>query len=396
MQATPAKLPAVFMRGGTSKAIIFHRRDLPTNRDDWAPLFLRAIGSPDPYGRQLNGMGGGVSSLSKVCVVGPPSRPDADVDYTFVQLLPRESIVDYSGNCGNMSSAIGPFAVDEGLVKAADGETTVRIHNTNTKKIICGTFRVGAGCAVVAGDLQIPGVAGTGSPIRLDFLDPGGASTGRLLPTGKPVDALSVPGFGRFEVSMVDAANACVFVNAASLGLSGTEMPEEFDANPRVLAILASIREHASVAMGVTKSLEEARTRALVPFVGMVSAPQDARTLTGGRIAAQDVDVTMRVIASGQPHRALPLTASLCTAVAAGIPETVVGRAPVRHRRPATPSDAFGGAQRRRGGRAQQRQLDCQARRLLSHGTPPVRGICLRLELISCPFAWDCHRENMS
>jgi 2-methylaconitate cis-trans-isomerase PrpF len=321
------RLPAVFMRGGTSKALIFHDRDLPAEREAWAPLFLRAIGSPDPYGRQLNGMGGGISSLSKACVVGPPSRPDADVDYTFAQLVPREATVDYSGNCGNMSSAIGPFAVDEGLVKAADGEATIRIHNTNTKKIICATFQVREGQAAVEGDLEIPGVAGAGSPIRLDFLDPAGATTGRLLPTGNPVDTLTIPDLGPVEVSMVDAANACVFVTATSLGLTGTEMPEQLDTNQRMLALLASIRERASIAMGITGGLEEARARALVPFVGMVSGPQDAPTLTGGRIAAQDVDLTVRMMSSGQPHRALPLTASLCTAVAAGIPETLVGRA---------------------------------------------------------------------
>ena len=327
MPAIPGKLPAVFMRGGTSKALMFHARDLPADREAWAPLFLRAIGSPDPYGRQLNGMGGGMSSVSKVCVIGPPSRPDADVDYTFAQLMPRETIVDMSGNCGNMSSAIGPFAVDEGLVRAADGDATVRIHNTNTKKIICGTFAVRNGRAVVEGDLEIPGVAGKGSPIRLDFLDPGGATTGRLLPTGKPVDTLTIPGLGAIEVSMVDAANACVFVSAATLGLSGRELPEEIEANARLLVLLASIREHASVAMGITKDLAAARARTLVPFVGFVAGPQDARTLTGGRIAADDVDLTVRMMSSGQPHRALPLTASLCTAVAAGIPETLVGRA---------------------------------------------------------------------
>jgi 2-methylaconitate cis-trans-isomerase PrpF len=259
MQATPGKLPAVFMRGGTSKALVFHERNLPADRDAWAPLFLRAIGSPDPYGRQLNGMGGGISSLSKVCVVGRPSRPDADVDYTFSQLTPRGANVDYSGNCGNMSSAIGPFAVDEGLVDAADGQVTVRIHNTNTKKIICSTFKVRDGRAVVEGDLEIPGVAGAGSPIRLDFLDPGGATTGRLLPTTKPVDTLTIPGIGPIEVSMVDAANACAFVSARSLGLTGAELPDELDTNARVLELFAAIREHASVAMGITRSLEEAR-----------------------------------------------------------------------------------------------------------------------------------------
>jgi hypothetical protein len=326
MKQTPGKLPAVFMRGGTSKALVFLERDLPADRDAWAPLFLRAIGSPDPYGRQLNGMGGGISSLSKVCVVGPPRRPDADVDYTFAQLLPRETIVDYSSNCGNMSSAIGPFAVDEGLVKAADGEATVRVHNTNTKKIICNTFQVRNGRAVFEGDLEIPGVAGAGSPIRLDFLDPGGATTGRLLPTGRPVDTLTIPELGPVEVSLIDAANACVFVSAGSLGLAGTELPEELDANQRALAILASIREHASIAMGIAKTIEEARARRVVPFVGMVSGPQNAHTLTGGGIAAADVDLTVRMLSSGQPHRALPLTVSLCTAVAAGIPETLVSR----------------------------------------------------------------------
>ncbi|HEY7297338.1 MAG TPA: PrpF domain-containing protein [Xanthobacteraceae bacterium] len=327
MKPMPGKLPAVFMRGGTSKALVFLERDLPADRQSWTPLFLRAIGSPDPYGRQLNGMGGGISSLSKVCVVGPPSRPDADVDYTFAQLLPRETIVDYSSNCGNMSSAIGPFAVDEGLIEAVDGEVTVRVHNTNTKKIICNTFQVRNGRAVVDGDLEIPGVAGAGSPIRLDFLDPGGATTGSLLPTGKPVDILTVPELGRIEVSMIDAANACVFVSAGSLGLTGTELPEELDGNERALGILAGIREHASIAMGITKTIDEARARKVVPFVGMVAGPQAARTLTGEHIAAQDVDITVRVLSSGQPHRALPLTVSLCTAVAAGIPETVVSRA---------------------------------------------------------------------
>jgi 2-methylaconitate isomerase len=217
--------------------------------------------------------------------------------------------------------------MDKGLVKGADGEVTVRIHNTNTKKIICGTFQVRNGRALVEGDLEIPGVAGRGSPIRLDFLDPGGATTGRLLPTGRPVDRLTIPDLGEVEVSMVDAANACVFVSSSALGLDGTELPDELEANERALRVLAAIREHASIAMGITRTREEACARALVPFIGVVSGPQDSKTLTGERIAAEDVDLTMRMIASGQPHRALPLTASLCTAVAAGIPETLVGRA---------------------------------------------------------------------
>jgi 2-methylaconitate cis-trans-isomerase PrpF len=196
------KYRAVFARGGTSKALIFHVADLPAERSQWDRLFLRAIGSPDPYGRQLDGMGGGVSSLSKVCIVGPPTRPDADVDYTFAQVQVREARVDFSGNCGNMSSAIGPFAVDEGLVKAGDGEATVRIHNTNTGKIIRSTFQVAEGRSVDEGDLIIPGVSGSGAPIRLDFIDPGGASTGKLMPTGRATDTIEVEGMGLIEVRL--------------------------------------------------------------------------------------------------------------------------------------------------------------------------------------------------
>ncbi len=177
------KLPAVFMRGGTSKAIVLHARDLPADRNAWEPIFLSLMGSPDPSMRQLDGMGGGVSSLSKVCVIGPPTHPDADVDYTFAQVRIDRAHVDYGSNCGNMSSAIGPFAVDEGLVAKPNGsEATVRIHNTNTRKIIVSRFPMDGDAAAVDGDMTVDGVAGTGAPIRLEFLAPGGARTGRLLP----------------------------------------------------------------------------------------------------------------------------------------------------------------------------------------------------------------------
>src|SRR5437870_1172829 len=202
------------MRGGTSKAIMFLQRDLPRDRSQWDRIFASAMGSPDPNGRQLDGMGGGLSSLSKVCVIGPPTHPDADVDYTFAQVEIRNGSVDYSGNCGNMSSAVGPFAVDEGLVKSDGTEAVVRIHNTNTHKIIVSRFALENGRAAVDGDFVLPGVGGTGAPVRLDFLDPGGAGTGTLLPTGKVVDELTVVSLGRIAVSMVDAANPCVFVAA--------------------------------------------------------------------------------------------------------------------------------------------------------------------------------------
>jgi hypothetical protein len=318
------KIPAAFMRGGTSNAIVFNEKDLPRDRALWDEIFLAAIGSPDPYGRQLDGMGGGISSLSKVCVVGPSSRPDADIDYTFAQVQVKEAKVDYSANCGNMSSAVGPFAVDEGIVKASGPEAVVRVHNTNTKKIIYSRFALDGTEAAVDGSLSIPGVAGSGSPVRLEFREPGGATTGKLLPTGNVADVLDVTGVGRIRVSMVDAANACVFVRAADLGLSGTEMPDALDNAHDVLQKLGAIRIAASVAMGIARNAEEAAAKKAVPFVGFVSGPQASKLLTGESITAEDVDLTGRMLSNGQPHRALPLTASLCMAVAARLRGSVV------------------------------------------------------------------------
>lgn len=321
------KLPAVFMRGGTSNAIVFHARDLPRDRAQWDDIFLAAIGSPDPYGRQLDGMGGGVSSVSKVCVVGPPTRPDADIDYTFAQVQVKEAKVDYGANCGNMSSAMGPFAVDEGLLSVSGSEALVRVHNTNTKKIINARFALDEGLAAVEGDLAIPGVAGTGSPVRLEFCEPGGAATGKLLPTGNVVDVLDVPGVGRIKASLVDAANACVFINAADLGLTGTEMPEAIEQNAALMEKLQNIRLTASIAMGIAPNREEAARKKAIPFVGFVTGPQDSPSLSGDPIKATDVDITGRMLSNGQPHRALPLTCSLCMAVAARIEGTLVQQA---------------------------------------------------------------------
>jgi 2-methylaconitate cis-trans-isomerase PrpF len=316
-------IPAVFMRGGTSRAVMFHKRDLP-DRAQWDGLFLAAMGSPDPNGRQLNGMGGGISSLSKICVLSPSERPDADVDYTFAQVQIREAAVGYRSNCGNMSSAVGPFAVDEGLVRPAGDTAVVRIFNTNTGKIIRSTFSLAEdGRAAVDGSLTIPGVAGTGAPIRLDFLDPGGATSGRLLPTGRVVDRLEVPGVGTVEASIIDAANACVFVRASDVGLAGTELPDTLDANAAVLDLLQRIRRAAALAAGICRNEEEARRSLGIPAIGFVAPPLAAPTLSGEPIAAAAVDLTARFISNGQPHRALPVTSSLCTAVAARIEGTL-------------------------------------------------------------------------
>jgi 2-methylaconitate isomerase len=310
------------MRGGTSRAVMFHQRDLP-ERGQWDPIFLAAMGSPDPNGRQLNGMGGGISSLSKICILAPSDRPDADIDYTFAQVQIKEAAVGYRGNCGNMSSAVGPFAVDEGIVRPNGDTAVVRIFNTNTSKIIRSTFALTDGRAAVDGDLEIPGVAGTGAPVRLDFLSPGGAVTGKLLPTGNPVDRLDVPGIGPIDISMVDAANPCVFVRAQDIGLTGNELPDALDANAEVRDRLQRIRRTAAVAMGIAANDAEAAASLGIPAIGFVAPPMDAPTLSGDTITADMIDLTARFISNGQPHRALPLTASLCTAVASRIAGTL-------------------------------------------------------------------------
>jgi len=318
------ELRAVFMRGGTSKALMLRHEDLPSDRARWPGIFLAAMGSPDVNGRQLDGMGGGISSLSKICVIGPPTRPDADVDYTFAQVSIRNASVDYSGNCGNMSSAVGPFAVDEGIVTSRGDQAIVRIHNTNTNKIIVARFALDDGRAAVDGDFVLPGVAGTGAPIRLDFLDLGGAATGTLLPTGNMIDSIDVPGIGRIEVSMVDAANPCVFVNAGVLARTGVEMPEELESEPALLEQMEAIRLGASLRMGIAKTPAEAIDKPSIPKVAMVSGPQDACTLAGEPLSAEAADLTVRMISMGQPHRAVPLTGAMCLAVASKLPGTLV------------------------------------------------------------------------
>jgi hypothetical protein len=321
------RIPAVFMRGGTSKALMFRAQDLPASRADWDAIFLAAMGVPDPNGRQLDGMGGGLSSLNKVCVVGPSSRSDADVDYTFVQLGVDEPLVDYGGNCGNMSSAIGPFAIEEGIVPApADGEAAVRIHNTNTGKIIVAHFPVKDGALAAEGNFELDGVAGMAAPIKLEFLEPGGAKTGKLLPTGSPVDRLEVPGLGTIAASCIDAANPCVFVAASDLGLTGVELPTALERDADFLERMEAIRQAASVAMGLTADLAAAKKLASIPKVAMVSTPQPSPTLSGRSLYADEMDIVVRMISVGQPHRAVPITGAVCLAVAARIPGSIPHR----------------------------------------------------------------------
>jgi len=322
------RVQAVFVRGGTSRALVFHRRHLPADRGAWDGILLAALGSPDPNGRQLDGLGGGISSLSKVAVVGPPTRPDADVDYTFGQVEVTRAAVDYRGNCGNISSAIGPFAIDEGLISGRPPVTVVRIHNTNTGKLIHAHVPVDDGRASVRGDFMLDGVPGTGARIALDFLDPGGAVTGRLLPTGHAQDTLDVPGVGTVTASLVDATNPMVFVRAKDLGLDGTERPDELDARAGLPARLEAIRATGAVRMGLARTLEEAsRSSAAVPKIALLAAPTAYRTLAGAAVEPHAADLVARMVSMGKAHRAFALTGAMCLAVAARIPGTVAQEA---------------------------------------------------------------------
>lgn len=332
------------MRGGTSNALVFHINDLPAGRAGWDAVFLAAMGSPDPNGRQLDGMGGGISSLSKVCVLAPPSRADADVDFTFSQVSVDSSIVDYGGNCGNMVSAMGLAALELGLVRShGDGEITVRIHNTNTAKIIVARFVVQGGVARTDGDLAIDGVAGTAAPIRLDFLAPGGAKTGKLLPTGAPVDDLLLPGGQVTQASLVDAANPCIFVAAADLEKTGSEHPEALAQDGAFMAKMEDIRCAGSVVMGLAPDLAAAARLPSIPKVAIVSAPARMETLSGEITPASRMSVGVRMMSMGQPHHAVPITGAICLAVAARISGTLVHKVCATADGPLTISHPSGG-----------------------------------------------------
>ncbi len=324
-------IPAAFIRGGSSKGVFFHAKDLPTDRAAIDPILLSVLGSPDPYGRQLNGMGGGISSLSKGVIIGPPTHPDADVDYTFAQVSVDKPVVDWKGNCGNLSSAVGPFAVDEGLVRAADGEALVRIHQVNTKKIIHARFPVVNGKAEVRGDFAIAGVAGTGARIRLDFLTPGGTQTPHLLPTGHPVDTLHVDGLA-VQASLVDAANPAVFIHAHAVGLTGGELPEEIEARADVMALLDKLRRAAGVAMGLAPTPEAVGLAS--PRIALVAAPMAARTLDGQVLDPAGHDIQVRMLSMERAHRAVPMTGAMGLAVACRVEGSIPHAVATRGARP--------------------------------------------------------------
>jgi 2-methylaconitate cis-trans-isomerase PrpF len=315
------RLPAAFVRGGTSKAVVFKGSDLPASKTLRDRIFCHVLGSPDPYGRQLDGLGGGLSSLSKVVIVEPSGRTDADVDYTFVQVAVDRPVADYAGMCGNMSAAVGPFAVDEGMI-TVDGEwTTVRVYNTNTDKLFNATFPIKNGRALEHGDFEIPGVSGTGARIKLDYFAPGGAATGTLLPSGNARDQLNVDGIGTIEVSLVDASNPVAFVRAVDLDKTALEAPEDLDADTTLMATLEHIRRASSVAMGMSATADTAALSN--PKIAIVGAPGNFTALDGRRYESASYHISVRIVSMGNVHRAVTLTGAMCLAAAARIPGTI-------------------------------------------------------------------------
>lgn len=315
------RIKAAFIRGGTSKGVFFRAGDLPDDPELRDAVLLRALGSPDPYERQLDGLGGGLSSLSKAVIIARSARDDADIDYTFAQVSVTDPLVDYAGTCGNLSSATGPFAVDEGLIEANDGEMVVRVFNTNTAKIFHARFEVAHGEGVVEGPQRVPGVSQAGARVALEFLAPGGSMTSGLLPTGNVVDAIETTDGERFEVSLIDATNPIVMVRASDLGLAATEQPDALEAQPGLLARLEAIRQAAGVAMGLATTPDDVPQA--VPKLVLVASAKAFVDIQGEQVDADEVDLGARALSMGRVHRALPLTLSMCVATACRIEGTV-------------------------------------------------------------------------
>ncbi|HSB79697.1 MAG TPA: PrpF domain-containing protein [Candidatus Methylomirabilis sp.] len=314
------RIRAAVIRGGTSKGVYLLANELPQDPGARDRVILSIFGSPDP--RQINGLGGADPLTSKVAIIAPSRREGADVDYTFGYVGIEKAVVDYDGNCGNISQGVGPFAVDEGLVPVTEPITKVRIFNTNTKKVIEAAVPVKDGKALTEGDFLVNGVPGTGAKIVLNFVNSGGSRTGKLLPTGNVVDELRLEDGRSLKVSLVDAANPAVFVQAADIGFTGKELPKDTAGNPQILAIMEEIRVKAAVLMKLASAPD--KVSPAVPKVAFVAPPQDYETSTGKTIAASDCDLLARTKALAVMHKAYAVTGGICVGAAALIRGTVV------------------------------------------------------------------------
>lgn len=319
------KFKTVFMRGGTSKGCIFRKEDLPADRGQWDEIFLQVMGSPDP--KQIDGLGGTVSSNNKIVIVWNSEEADVDVEYLVGQVIVGKEQIDYKSNCGNMTAAVGPFAVEEGMLKITEPVTTVRMKNINTDKYISVTVPIDpeTGSFAQEGDCAIAGVDGTAAELNVKFLNPAGAKTGKLLPTGKVAEMLEIPGFGAIEASILDVSNPMVLVKAQDIGMTGMELPDEINHNQQISDLLEKIRGTAACRMGFAGDLADAaKNSPAVPKVGFVTAPQTYFDITGEQVLAQQMDVCARVISVFKCHKACPLTSAGAISVAAAIEGSVV------------------------------------------------------------------------
>ena len=333
------KIPATYMRGGTSKGVFFRLQDLPEScqvpgkaRD---ALLLRVIGSPDPYGKQIDGMGGATSSTSKTVILAKSSKADHDVDYLFGQVGIDQAFVDWSGNCGNLTAAVGSFAISNGLVDDSrvpqNGICTVRIWQANISKTIIAHVPVTNGAVQETGDFELDGVTFPAAEVQIEFIDPAdegeGDGGGSMFPTGNLVDDLEVPGVGTLKATMINAGIPTVFVNAEAIGYTGTELQDAINGDSKALAMFETIRAHGALRMGLIKNLDEASSRQHTPKIAFVAKPANYTASSGKPVAAQDIDLLVRALSMGKLHHAMMGTAAVAIGTAAAIPGTLVNLA---------------------------------------------------------------------
>jgi len=332
------KIPATYMRGGTSKGVFFRLQDLPAAAQVPGPardaLLLRVIGSPDPYGKQIDGMGGATSSTSKTVILAPSSKPDHDVDYLFGQVSIDKPFVDWSGNCGNLSAAVGSFAIASGLVDASrlprNGTATVRIWQANISKTIIAHVPIVDGAVQETGDFELDGVTFPAAEVQLEFVNPAAeeeGAGGAMFPTGNLLDDLEVPGIGVLKATLINAGIPTIFVNADAIGYQGTELQDAINGDAKALAMFETIRAHGAVRMGLIKHIDEAAKRQHTPKVAFVARPVDYVASSGKRVAAGDIDLLVRALSMGKLHHAMMGTAAVAIGTAAAIPGTLVNLA---------------------------------------------------------------------
>ncbi len=336
--AAQIKIPATYIRGGTSKGVFFRLQDLPEAaqvpgkaRD---ALLMRVIGSPDPYSKQIDGMGGATSSTSKTVILSSSTRPDHDVDYLFGQVSIDSAFVDWSGNCGNLSAAVGPFAIASGLIDAArvprDGIAVVRIWQANIGKTIIAHVPITAGSVQETGDFELDGVTFPAAEVQLEFMDPAAeeeGAGGSMFPTGHLVDDLEVPGIGVFKATMINAGIPTIFLNADEIGYTGTELQDAINSDPKALAKFETIRAHGAVKMGLIAHVDEAAKRQHTPKVAFVARPADYVASSGKAVKGANIDLLVRAMSMGKLHHAMMGTAAVAIGTAAAIPGTLVNLA---------------------------------------------------------------------